>query len=874
MLFLALLLAATFAAGHALLTIGVRRRLLAAFETVEGLWLRFAAGFLFTSGWAVALAWFDRFEARALVAGPAAVFLAWLLRALLRWFRGGRTIRVQVDPLVVVAVGGCLLLGAWFYFPPVDVRLEARDPGVYYLAGAQLAQQGSLDWVDPQVAAMSPEARRYFFPPPFRHAINESYRFVGFYLEERASARVIPQALPVLPSWIAVGRLAGGVEGGLAATPALALFALLSVFFLGRRALGRWPAAVGSLLLAGSWLQAWFAHYGAAEIPAQALLAIALGGWLHYRRHGDPGFGWMGAAGFTLALFTKAESVLLLGPIAVVLLVDAARGTLERRQWIHFWLPLGGGVAASFVYARLELWPYYYDLLQQAELPPASFLLLTLGGTVALVASALGLSALPGRRRSTLESLVAGAGRFGVATGAAIALALVSVAAWGWLVRPGAWEAMYLDTGRNAGGWNAYNVVELGWALSPLALVLAVLGWAGLVLARGSLPRGAGAVAWLGLATTVPLVARRQIQPLLPWAYRRWLPLVIPLAWLVSGWLVVRVARWAAARLTGERSRLAAPLAAVLALALVAPVAAYQTEQALAYRQLDEMPGVAAILGELTAVTEPGSLLLFEPRTLRGLPRFEAALQIDRGRRVLRLPEGAVRTDLVREVVWRAARAEAPAYLVTTGYIDGFTEPAAERVHEFRWVTRRLVEEETNARFQAGRPLRAPVATEELVFRGRIYRLRVDGSLDALAGDLDVGDWDDLYLAGQDLHGPEVDGEGRTYRWTEGRAGFLLPGLDAGATEVVIVADPDTPERIGVQTLAVYLDGRALGSVQLQEGWREYGFSLPPGWSDDEHAGPPRLAIEVDPAFRLSEEIPGSSDRRIVGVKVDRVSWR
>lgn len=845
---------AIFLAGDTLRSISVRPRLFAALPLIERLFAVGALGFLLLSWWGVVLAEVGAFRPGVQLMLPALVVFLVLPGRLFgqhgarhrsAWrLRGGRLI----DPRWIAAVL-LVIVGATFYLPTFDVRFEARDPGVYYLSGVELARGGSLQWSDELLATMPEAEREAWYPTPGDGAIDRHRRYLGFYLDFTdggASSLVKPQAMPVFPVWIAAGELAFGTSGAMAAG---AVFAVLGAFawmiFVGRWLSPLAGAFVG-VAIGANFVQSWFARYSAAEMPAQLLVAIGLYGLVTYRRHGDALFGLLAAGGLGLALLTKAELLLLAGPLALLLLHDVARGGIVVRDWLRFWIPLGVLMVHTAVHGRLLLWPYFHNLMQQATLPPEWFVPGAAGCAVAVVLLLVVVDRI-GRARRAVDGIDR-------ALGIAAATAVVPFAAWGLWFRP------------SAGHWDAANFLHLLWAVSPVVLALAIGGvvWTGL---RRRPPRWRDAILALLVAVIAVGLMRRQIIPALPWAYRRWLPMVLPGTFALGGVGAVTLAMWIRQRLP---YRALLGVAAALAIAAILP---HQVERLRLYDEHRELPGSELAMQRWRELLGPQALVVFEPRTLRGLERFEAALAIEAGYDVLRLPEPEFDASLVLNAVRRAARVGKPAFLVTTGYLNGLAYPRAEPVDRFVFESQRLFEPYVRLIGFGDYGVKLPERVQSFRIEASVYRLLPGGTLQPLGGELDIGEWDELYLRGEGFHSPEVTPDGRGFRWTTASAAVLLPGMD-GTTDTVIVRAEAAPPGVHAdgQRLTVFLDDIQLGETVMRHGWSDYRFPLPQGWAPPADR-PAWLRIETD-GFRPIDTIPGSQDRRNLGLALDKVGWQ
>ena len=900
--FVLLVAVAAFALGHFAYELGVRPSSPARFvPLIERAFAKVALG-VCAVGWVGVLlteaGLFGRWSLVATLVTAAAALALAFARPGAREHRIAPRIRSGADfsPAILVLL---IAIGVHLYLPAFDVRLEARDPGVYHYFGVQIADTGGVAKTDSLARSLSAEASQYFFPP--RRGGPAPQRYIGFYMDDRVAGRVIPQALPLFPVWLAVGHLAGApFAGSMAAL--LAIFSAIAFFFFVRRLLNPAVAALASVLLAGNFAQAWFARYSAAEIAVQAMLMVGCYALTLQRRHADPFFGLLTAAGFGLMMLAKAEPIVFLLPLAVLLATDAARGTLDRSAVVALWVPLGLLTLHSGVHAIGWLAPYYKDLVQQRDVSLATAGLVVFGGGTGYIALLFGLhrranSPSGEKRRARVDAFLQATNRAGLLFrhGLTAAIMLLSVAGYWWWPRLAGRALAAGDSVNHV--WDVYNLIEFAWVVTPFMFAVAVLGIV-LLLHDRSAHRGTGAILGILLFVAALTLWHRQIVPSLMWAYRRWVAAVLPFGFLAAAygcWRLLERGRAGVHWLlpSGPESRSHARLRAALdagvviaVLALLVSVARYQIDVTLRYAMHEELPGTAALLDELEAIFEPDSLVLFEPRTLRGLERFEIPLAIGGHRDVVRLPSPDLSPEMLRELTTPAFSERRPVYLVTTGYVNR-PHIASVPAGEIRISTSRLAEHANFRRVESGLSPALPTALEHFTIVGRVYRLSPTCVVDVYSDELDIGHWDDMSIDGESLHAAEVDDLGRTYRWTKATAGFWLEGLPPDAQTVTIIADADDipyGDRARPQSMDVYLEGRRLASFSLAPDWQEYVVPIS-GWNPSTAnlgraaPGSPDAADSSNvPFLELRTEAVrpgdfGGSDRRSLGLKVDRIVW-
>ena len=168
-----------------------------------------------------------------------------------------------------------LALAVWRFFPPAEFVLGGRDPGVYVNEGIQIAQRGTFTYEDPVVQSVPPSARDLFFPS---HQRPDYYgiRFMGFRIIDPDRGVVMGQFPHLFPASIAIGYGIDGLTGARRVVGVWAALGLVAVYFLGVQLFGRAVGFAGAALLALHLAQVWFARYPSTEIVMQAMLFAAL----------------------------------------------------------------------------------------------------------------------------------------------------------------------------------------------------------------------------------------------------------------------------------------------------------------------------------------------------------------------------------------------------------------------------------------------------------------------------------------------------------------------------------------------------------------------------------------------------------------------
>jgi hypothetical protein len=722
---------------------------------------------------------------------------------------------------------------------PSEYLVGGRDPGAYVAAMATIARTGGIVVTDPVVLSVPPEDVELFWRNPQRPDFSWS-RFMGLDLERPSSGRVFPQFFHLFPAFGAFLFQALGVKGALATPPVFGVLGTLGVFFVLRRLFGAPAALLGSVLLGINVVQVWFARYPVSETMSQCLLFTALLFILLWEENRSGAFGALGGVALGLTLLVRIDSALIFLPILLYVLVRRLRGDLTWRAAVPFLAGFGLVALHAAVHAAFWSRKYVVDIVTRRywSQPMAVWL----AGAALAVALLVAAHHLRSQGRVVLATQ-------GPRLRRALAAAVLVLAAYAYLLRPmlSAWAGAdgndparrLADAGpllalgfRQLAAHDAQSLVRLGWFVSPLGLVLGVLGlWAVL---RDWRPRYLFPVL-LGLSFSAFYLYKLRVWNDYPFALRRFVPVTLPLLLGFAAFLLARLSARA-----GPRRILAAALALVL-------VAIYARDTARIAPYTD-WRGAVGFVSNVARRFGPEDVVVFEqPRSIHLL---SLPLWAVHGVNALELARFNPDPERLRHLIaaWRGRWRN--VYFVHT-YRTDLCGLFLERVEPREFGT-----------FEWYAYDRKPAAAEYRSLHFTVSRvvppeeLRVP-SLD----EVDIGATDDVQVSGFfDKEGGE-----QTFRWTGPCASVYLPGVRPGATLTVVASAKGRPEAPPA-LVKVSLSGRALGEFMGGQDWSEHVFVLPSPLPP----GPPVLRLDVPP-WRPINVIPGATDIRDLGIMVDRI---
>jgi hypothetical protein len=806
----------------------------------EALFLMVATSVCASSWMALVLAEAGRFSlvwAAGVIAGLALVAL-WIGR---RRLGGplppaGGARRALLPALAVLAVS------LFFQARPGEYMMGGRDPGTYIAAMALIGRTGGVAYVDPVVQSIPPADVELFF----RNPGNPDYswgRFMGFPLERPETARVVPEFFHLFPAFGAYLFQSMGVKGALATPCVFGVLGTLAVFFAWRRVFGPAPALLLGLLLAVNVVQVWFARYPVSEPMSQFLTFLGLFAFAHWEERGSGAFGALAGIAFGLSLLVRIDSVLLVLPLGLYVLVQRAHGGLPWPQLRAFAIPfviLGGH---AFLHAAFWSRKYLLSIYSRPywNQPPWVWL--------ALAAAVVVLILLAHR---TEPRVLAFAQRHGpLLRSLAMGLVLV-LAGYMYFLRPwlSAWAGgdgneaartlsnpwvLHRLGFRRLAAHDAQSFLRLGWFVSPLGLLLGVVGLVSVIRhwQRRYFLTVAVALTFAGF-----YLYKIRIYNDYYFAMRRFLPVILP---VLVGLAAVLLCRLAA---RGGRARLAAGLLTIALLGLF-------LRDSIPLLRHRDWPGSVSFVAGLARQFGPEDVVIFEqPQSIHllALPLWAV-----HGVNVVELarfdPDPAKLQDLVDQ--WRTRYRN--IYFVHT-YRTDLCGIFLQRVRPHLLVTHEW-------ELTYDRPPREPVPRS---FRFAVSRVVPPEELAVPAlPEVDIGGSDDFQVSG--FFDKEEEGA-RSYRWTGGCASLYVPGA-RGARSVSITASAGRrPQSARPAVVTARLGGTLLGQFTAGPGWQQHVFPLP----HEMAPGPPVLRLDVAPWRPVNLE-RGSEDVRDLGVMVDRV---
>jgi hypothetical protein len=416
-----------------------------------------------------------------------------------------------------------LLLGtlALNYYAPHETVVGSQDSGVYFNAGASIARTGGIIVKDPLLPALAeagpktqPQLLLGMPGRPDRFLFVSQQRLPGEFIYGKddglQKGLVIPQLFHLYPALLALGMSLFGLWGGLLVSPLLGVMGVFALYLTTRRLFPterqKWVAPLAALFLVLNAVQVWFSRETLWEILGQFLVFSATYAFTLIARpvpltkanaEAEPAIRDEGAAnlggfgvGAALGLVCLAHSQF---PFMVwVLFPYLVWMRLTRRWGAPQWWMLGTfGVLAlhTLLHIRIFSLAYFEGIYHNVYLDLLSKIHLVIPALALAFLVLILIDAMPRRVQAIGNWVKKHWGWFSVGLAAVLTVYLL----YSYFFRvydvstdqQGNYPTQYWSLQSYIGAPTTEgperNLLRLGWYLSPLGILLAILGLAAIV---------------------------------------------------------------------------------------------------------------------------------------------------------------------------------------------------------------------------------------------------------------------------------------------------------------------------------------------------------------------------------------------------------
>jgi hypothetical protein len=421
--------------------------------------------------------------------------------------------RVRIDGIAWADTGRASLLVAVLafvaYWPPFEAHFGASDATTYVDAGIRLARTHTLAIPDPVGSSLSPFVTPHLFDSIFGNPFKPPYHRVhgGLIVTELGATTAYPSYFPAPMVWSAIFADAFGARhaGGYAA-----LFCALAVWggwLVARRRLGFAASVITTALIALNAAAFWAGRFPLSEPLVWFFLwagLVAYDAWEEEGMRADSRVA--GSMLGTAALVRPEVAAFLVVVLAGIRLFGEESGM--RRLSFAFYASFATAVTAAFTAALLLPGGYsapFFDGIHGFRLLIAHTWDTRLISIVGPAVAALVIAAAAWKRLRLSRTLAAV-----IFIGAILAYTRISHFE---LTRSLVWLGHYL-----------------GWATLLLAAAGAYISWN----RRHARPADVFFVLAFGVFAAL-LLWDPHVMPIMPWAARRYVPMVIPAGLIMAG---------------------------------------------------------------------------------------------------------------------------------------------------------------------------------------------------------------------------------------------------------------------------------------------------------------------------------------------------
>lgn len=818
--------------------------------------------------------------------------------------------------LQTIGLAITLVVAALLFSRPAEMIRGALDSGVYVNAGVSLARSGTIfqrDILMRQLDTDKGETNELLQGMSRDRYALDRLRMAGFYVMDKQAALVMPQHYSLLPVWIGLMYGLFGIWGALYANSLLAILGVTAVYFFARRALTSGAALAALVLLVLCPVTIWFARYPVSEVLMGVLV---FGGSLSFLRmvqltreppvaaapaqptgtqadalaaeHDGRGvwaamWGAIAGVSFGEMALARPDFIFYLAPLPAFLLY----WRLTRRwQQAHSWLLGSLAVVFAIYLVHLSFYGYaytqdvYFNVIQNTRRLWGPLLLALYGGTIVLVA----LDRLHHRLAPLWVRLESLAVRYRWLWAGALMLLVGGYMVWHYLVGPWqpnvratdagevipqlfntTWES-YIGAPVDEG--SRYNLLRIGWYLSPLAMLLAAVGLLRWIWTRLNAATGL----WFAMLLILSFVFIQETYTSAHYIYtmRRFVPIIIPALLLGVAW----ACQWLWSRL---RPRM---VGSVLAGLLILGLGVFYIYTGRAIIPHIEERGAVAQLDELASrfPNPDKTVVLFsdgrdEPYIVSTPLQFIYGIESF----VLWREYPALNSDVLQTIVkrWQGQGYEVYLMMGVNGGKVRFTDLSLREAGSWDYD----VPEFEQLYYQK------PTNVSRSYLPWGIYKVEPGApQTPALPFTANIGEMDYPFLVAG-FNKQETDDNGQTFwRWTGNHAIMRVPvpvspgGSTYEGALVTLSTRPETPQegkpalRTEPLTITVALDDTQLGQVLLPPGsdFTEYTFTVPPGTPKTERDAGTGLLHVYAPTW--SGQAAGLGyDPRALGVQLDAV---
>jgi 4-amino-4-deoxy-L-arabinose transferase-like glycosyltransferase len=595
-----------------------------------------------------------------------------------------------------------LVVAALLFSRPAELIVGGEDPGVYINTGIHIARTGGLVIEDETMSAVPAEISRgrlYVLPESYLRFVDGSL-FPGIYVIDAQAGRMVSQFFHLFPTAVAVLYGLGGLPLTLYTTPLFALASVFMLYLLGCQLADNSVGLFAAGFLGLNISQIWFARLPFSDVVLQFWLVSGL--WtlstlIDREQHGTRQVGLLAVvsgACFGMAHLTKLDSYVVPVIVGGYMGVMWFLGRFGRSQRLLFGTYL---LLATHAMIHATVFSAYYVYVMFSQFTPLL--------TFAAVGTVLGVGVLvvASRYRSRLVKRLRSSSHYQAQVRTVFVAVVLLASLHLYFVRPmladlgelttqqigdrgqiiQALSALAIEPEEHLhGGQPTRTFVEeglprMGWYLTPLGVWLGIAGFLLWVLARPD----AKALPFLGTALIYSGIVfyKGAIRSDFYWAFKRYVPFVVPAFILLIGYVL-----WQLGRVEARH-----PIK-ILPIVLTAFLVVSFTVEDLNVLGDVEYEGAIEEITELNAVFPSGAVILYQ--TSPSVGGVGTPLRFIFGRTIYPVPVQQIESIPMQRIIKGWLDAGTPVYWVTPTGKEIETYGTLNKVaeQELTWRTRAI----------------------------------------------------------------------------------------------------------------------------------------------------------------------------------------
>ncbi|MCM1495520.1 MAG: glycosyltransferase family 39 protein [Bacteroides sp.] len=409
---------------------------------------------------------------------------------------------------------------------PTNYMLGGRDPGLYYLNGIHIARTGSIQYEEDLYLTDHYEELDGVVTPGYA-GIYSDYKY-GY---SENAGKLTPQFMPMYSAAMAVGYDLGGISVMIRVNTWITVLSLLMIYFFVRRSFSEKTGLISVLMLAISPAQLWYGRNSVSELLLQLLIFLSVDLFQQGFEQKKKKYGIASGFLFGIGVMDRIDAYIL-GVGLIALLVYAILFSYRKRKYIFCsviaYCVTGG---AAFLYGIIFSRPYFHDHMH-GILNRILFLnigMLLVAGIIILIQFIV--------RKTTRKKVAQINYFFQIFENRIFVMMFFCLLLFIWIY---AYFIRSIGVSTEDGTYFVkHNIVELSWYVSPIIMVLSILGLVGILYKRAEKQESVFLFLAVGISNYIgyginPFISKDHI-----WAARRWITIIIPFL-IIMGVLGIR----------------------------------------------------------------------------------------------------------------------------------------------------------------------------------------------------------------------------------------------------------------------------------------------------------------------------------------------